>query len=161
MNQTKEWGEFFPHTLSPFEYNETVTNEYFPLTSQEAESQGYTWKNIPDPDFSGVTKKIPAEKLPDQIQDIPDDILNWALECEESRRLYKIQKSELEFYRKMNLPIPHYSPDVRHLHRMRIRNPRKLFRRKCFKCQKQIQTTYAPDRPEPICCEQCYLAKVY
>ena len=27
-----EWGEFFPASLSPFGYNETVANEYYPLS---------------------------------------------------------------------------------------------------------------------------------
>ena len=35
MIQDGEWGEFFPSTLSPFGYNETVAQEYFPLTREE------------------------------------------------------------------------------------------------------------------------------
>jgi len=31
MKKTGEWGEFFPMKLSPFGYNETVAQEYFPL----------------------------------------------------------------------------------------------------------------------------------
>lgn len=31
MKKTGEWGEFFPSTLSPFKYEETVANAYFPL----------------------------------------------------------------------------------------------------------------------------------
>lgn len=30
MQKTGEWGEFFPTTISPFHYNETLANEYFP-----------------------------------------------------------------------------------------------------------------------------------
>ena len=33
MMITGEWGEFFPSSLSPFGYNETVAQEYFPLTA--------------------------------------------------------------------------------------------------------------------------------
>jgi hypothetical protein len=36
MKSTGEWGEFFPLPLSPFGYNETVAQDYFPLTSEEA-----------------------------------------------------------------------------------------------------------------------------
>ena len=32
MMKTGEWGEFFPSSLSPFGYNETVAMEYFPMT---------------------------------------------------------------------------------------------------------------------------------
>ena len=30
------YGEFFPPELSPFAYNETIAQEYFPLTKEEA-----------------------------------------------------------------------------------------------------------------------------
>jgi len=30
MKSTEQWGEFFPMEISPFEYCETVANEYFP-----------------------------------------------------------------------------------------------------------------------------------
>ena len=35
MMKTGEWGEFFPSSLSPFGYNETVAQEYFPLSRKE------------------------------------------------------------------------------------------------------------------------------
>lgn len=161
MQQTGEWGEFFPHQLSPFGYNETVVSEYFPLQKQEAIAHGYQWKEIPKPDFSGVTKKIPAAQLPDRTADIPDDVLNWALVCEQSGVLFKIQKAELEFYRKMNLPLPRFAPDIRHQQRMQLRTPRLLAERKCDSCQKQITSTYSADRLEKVFCEECYLHVVY
>ncbi|MBI5414957.1 hypothetical protein HZA38_05610 [Candidatus Peregrinibacteria bacterium] len=161
MQKTGEWGEFFPVEISPFAYNETIAQEYFPMSKEEVLKKGWKWKDEEKFDDSGITKKIPAQKLPNSITDIPDDILNWAIICEESGKLFKIQKAELEFYRKMNLPIPHYHPDVRHAHRMALRNPRKLWTRNCAKCQKEIQTTYAPERPEIVYCEECYLKEVY
>jgi hypothetical protein len=30
MSQTKEWGEFFPMNISPFAYEESLANDYFP-----------------------------------------------------------------------------------------------------------------------------------
>ncbi|PIR68056.1 hypothetical protein COU49_02665, partial [Candidatus Nomurabacteria bacterium CG10_big_fil_rev_8_21_14_0_10_35_16] len=39
-----KYGEFFPSELSPFCYNETIAQEYFPLTREEALKQGYRWK---------------------------------------------------------------------------------------------------------------------
>ncbi len=44
MQKTKEWGEFFPIEISPFGYNETVAQEYFPLTNEDILSKNYTWK---------------------------------------------------------------------------------------------------------------------
>ena len=40
----KEWGEFFPASISPFPYNETVAQDYFPLTKEEALKRGYKWR---------------------------------------------------------------------------------------------------------------------
>lgn len=126
-----EWGEFFPASMSPFGYNETVAQEYFPLTKSEAiKNEIFNWSDYEAP-FPKVEKIIPAEKLPEDITKIPDDILNWAIECEVSGKPFRIIKQELEFYRKHSLPIPHRHPDQRHLDRMKMRNPRKLFERIC------------------------------
>jgi hypothetical protein len=99
---------------------------------------------------------IPADKLPDNIKDIPDDILNWAIECEITKKPFRIIKPELEFYRKHNLGVPKRHPDQRHLDRIKLRNPRKLFDRKCYKCEIDMKTTYSPEREEVVYCESCY-----
>jgi len=155
MQKTGEWGEFFPSSLSPFGYNETVAQEYYPFSRDVALQHLYNWSDYEAP-FPKVEKIIPASKLPDDITKIPDDILNWAIECEVTKRPFRIIKQELEFYRKHNLSIPRRHPDQRHLDRMALRNPRKLFERKCDKCGKDMITTYAPDRPEKVYCEECY-----
>jgi len=161
MKKGEEWGEFFPAELSPFAYNETVAQEYFPLTPQEARARGFRWKEEQEIDLSAITKKIPAEKLPRDVAEIPDDILNWALICSESKRPYIIQKEELNFYRKLNLPIPQFHPEVRYLKRMNLRNPRHLWSRVCANCGKKVATSFAPERTEQILCSQCYGQKVF
>ncbi|PIR48602.1 hypothetical protein COU80_02730 [Candidatus Peregrinibacteria bacterium CG10_big_fil_rev_8_21_14_0_10_55_24] len=160
MQQTKEWGEFFPVEFSPLAYNETVAQEYFPLTKEEVLQRGWKWRDQKD-EISKVEKVIPAAKLPDSIEDIPDDILNWAIECEATKRPFRIVKQELDFYRKMRLPIPHFHPDERHRRRMALRNPRRLWKRPCGKCGKEMETTYGRERTETVYCEACYLKEVY
>ena len=160
MKQTGEWGEFFPITLSPFGYNETVAQEYFPLKKEEVSAKGWKWKEE-ESDLMKVEKIIPAGRLPDSISDIPDDILNWAIECEVTKKLFKIIPQELKFYHRFNLPVPRKCPDQRHLERIALRNPRKLWDRQCAKCRTAIKTTYSPDRPEIVYCEACYLKEVY
>jgi len=167
-----EWWEFFSANLSPFWYNETVAQEYFPLNKEEILKQNFNYSDY-EPPFPKVEKIIPAEKLPKNIVDIPEDILNWAIECEVSKKPFKIISQELEFYRKHNLPIPRKHPDIRHLERMRQRNPRKLFDRKCTRnvsgevplgydeCWKNIKITYSSDREEIVICEDCYNKKIY
>ncbi len=165
MNRTNgvssgSWGQFFPIGTSPFAYNETVAQDYYPLTKEEIIARGWSWKE-PDNRIMDVAKTIDAGQLPDSIGDTSDDVLNRAIRCEVSGRPFKIQKTELSYYRKMGLPLPHRHFEVRHAARLGIRPPRKLWKRTCAKCLKEIQTTYQPSRPEIIYCETCYLSSIY
>jgi hypothetical protein len=160
MRQTGEWGEFFPLTFSPFCYNETAAMRYWPLTREGALRRGWHWREHAE-ESPHVSKVISAADLPDDIANVPDDILQWAIECEATKRPFKLIQQELDFYRTMRLPVPHFCPDERFRRRMLQRNPRRLWTRPCMKCRKEIQTTYAPERPEIVYCEQCYLASVY
>jgi len=159
MKQTGEWGEFFPIELSPFGYNETFAQETYPLTKDEALARGCKWQELNDK-LPEVEKVIDdPNMLPENIAEIPEDVLNWAIRCERSQRPFKIQKLELEFYRKNNLPLPHLHPDERHKDRLALKNPQKLYHRTCDKpgCSVEFETTYAPDQPEKVYCEKCYL----
>jgi len=160
MMKTWEWWEFFPSSLSPFWYNETIAIETYPMKQQDALKQGFNWSTYEQP-FPKVEKIIPANKLPNDIKNIPDDILNWAIECEITKRPFKIIKQELDFYRKYNISIPKKHPDERYYDRTKLINPRKLYDRKCDKCWIEIKTTYAPDRSEIVYCEECYEKQVY
>ncbi len=160
MKKTGEWGEFFPLGISLFGYNKTSAQMYYPLTKEEALKKGFKWDDY-EPPQPKVEKVIPAERLPDDIKDIPNDILNWAIKCEATGKLFKITEKELKFYREQNIPIPHRHPDQRHLDRFHQRNPRKFWKRNCAKCKKEIQTTYSPDRPEEVYCEDCYHKEIY
>jgi hypothetical protein len=159
MRSTGEWGQHFPSRYSPFGYNESVAREYFPLTREQAVAQGYNWRDAAD-EVPQVERIIPAAQLPDCIDDVPDDILNWAVECEASGRPFKIIKQELEFCRLMRIPVPRFHHDERYYRRMALRNPRKLWERTCDKCSKQITSSYQPSRPEKVYCEECYLQAV-
>jgi len=163
MKKTGEWGEFFKPSISPFGYNETVANEYSPLTKDEALKKGYNWSDYvnPSPKADKVISAAEMKVIPGDINEIPDEIINWALTCEITGKLYKIQKNELKFYKGNGIPIPKRHPDQRHKDRMTLINPRKLWDRKCSKCGVEIQTSYSPERPETVYCEACYLKEVY
>lgn len=49
MRTTGEWGEFFPVSHLPFGYNETVADEYFPLTKEEVIARGWQWHERTEP----------------------------------------------------------------------------------------------------------------
>jgi len=158
-----KYGEFFPIELSPFAYNETIANEYFPLTKKQAIDQGYIWYDKPKPEYETTTK---ADNLPDNIKDVNNSILKEVIECSSSdcagSGVFRIIPQELKFYKKMNLPLPRLCHDCRHRERIKQRNPIKLWERQCMnkECTNTFQTTYAPDRKEIVYCEACYNKEV-
>jgi hypothetical protein len=155
MQTTGEWGEFFPINLSPFGYNETLACEYFPLSKQEVLGRGWKWK---EEEAAGPISN--PYRPPEKISEVSDDILNKVLKCEQTGRAYRITKAELQFYRKMNIPLPKLCFEARHQRRMAGRNPRKLYLRRCSETGREILTTYSPDRPEPVLSHKAYLQAV-
>lgn len=180
------YGEFFPPELSPFAYNETIAQEYFPLTAEEAEKRGYRWKQ-PEEKAYAITKQ--PDDLSDHIRDIQDSIIKETIAClhqgacnEQCTTAFRMIPQELAFYRRMNLPIPRLCPNCRHHQRLKQRNPMKLWHRVCtcggaesgnaaYKnqaqhfhgsahCPNEFETSYAPDRSEIVYCEQCYQAEI-
>ncbi len=160
MQRAGEWGKYFPADQASFPYNDSLASEYFPLTKAEATSKGFQWA-VRDDSIPDIKKTIPADQLPDRISEIPDEVLDWAIICERTKRPFKLTKKELAFYRQQGLPVPRVHPDVRYDDRLATRNPRHIYNRACAKCGKNVHTTFAPDRPETVYCEECYLATVY
>ncbi len=155
MKSTGEWGEFFPMNISPWAYNETVANDLFPMNREEVSEAGLNWVEEEEKEIEN------GEKIPDSIDDVGDDILSKNLVCEKSGRPYKINEKELKFYRRMKIPIPRLAPETRNEVRLSVRNPHKVWTRKCDKCGVDIKTSYAPDRPETVYCEKCYNEAIY
>jgi len=169
MKQTGEYGEFFPSLMSNFGYNETMAQNYSPLTKEEAIEKGYKWWD----DVQKTTGKetLKPEQIPDSIFDVTESILNEVLACIECKRNYKIVQNEFLFYKKHSIPIPRKCFYCRNSERMKFENPFKLWRRQCMCrvenhdhkdiCPNEFETSYAPDRPEIIYCESCYNREVY
>ncbi|MBU0683111.1 MAG: hypothetical protein KJ864_02325 [Candidatus Omnitrophica bacterium] len=157
MIKRGEWGEFPPIKYSLFNYNETVADEFFPLTKEEALNAGFSWKDEDSINYY----QGPKIEIPENIKDVNEDILKQILTCEKCSKNYRLVSKELEFYKKMNIPVPRKCFTCRNKARVNLRNPRKLWARTCFKCGAPIKTSYSPDRPETVYCEDCYLKEVY
>jgi hypothetical protein len=147
------YGEFFPPEMSKFAYNKSNAMKFFPKTKEKALTEGYSWSDREDTVYQ--TSKL-AKFLPEKIIDTKDDILSEVIECENCKRGYKIAQGELNLLRKMNLPIPHECPKCRENKRFARLNKPKLYNRTCAKCDANIYTPYAPDRPEIVYCVKCY-----
>jgi len=161
-----KYGEFFPAEMSPFAYNETIAQEYFPIAKEKALEQGYRWKESETRDHQ---IDIKSENLPDHIKDVTDEITGKVIECahkgecnQQCTKAFKIIPQELQLYKKFNLPLPHLCHNCRHYERITRRNPLNLWRRKCMKpgCTNEFETPYAPERKEIIYCEACYNSEV-
>lgn len=179
LDRVYTYGEFFPPQFSPHAYNETIAYDFFPLTKEAAEKQGFLWR---DPEDKEYTVTIKASELPDSITDVGDDILNAIIGCAGCARAYRIIQMELNFYRQQQLPLPRLCHDCRFRARLQFVNPPQWRHAKCHctgtgddrniyqnqdthfhgtdHCPNEFQTSYAPDRPEIIYCEQCYQAEV-
>lgn len=173
--RTYKYGEFFPSELSPFHYNETVAQEYFPLSKEESLNQGFRWKERGERNYA---IDIKTKDIPNDIKEVEDNIVGKVVECEhggtcneQCTEAFKIIEPELQFYQKMNLPVPRLCPNCRHYQRLKKRNPLKLWHRICGcdktnhghsgKCQNEFETSYSPEKPEIVYCEKCYQKEVY
>ncbi len=189
-----KYGEFFPPELSPFAYNETIAQEYFPLSKEEAKHRGYQWK---EPEARNYQIEIQGNQLPDHIKDVPDETANRTIGCDHKgtcihacTTAFKIIPEELSFYKKMGIPLPRLCPNCRHCERLLKSNPLKLWHRQCMcneqesgirnkesgdettyrnttahfhgdaPCPNEFETSYAPERPEIVYCEECYQKEV-
>lgn len=169
MQTTGEWGEFFPAELSPFGYNESVAYDYFPLSENEAKKRGFQWHDGENKNtyVGPFYTPLPIEDYDEKIvgfetaQNNINALLAGIIECEVTKKPFKIIKQELVFYIENHLPISTKHPDQRHKDRMSHRNPRHLTERSCNECGMKVMTTYPANRPEKILCEACYRKIVY
>lgn len=156
MQGTGEWGEFFPMAVSPLAYNQTVAQDYLPISSDQAKNLGAMWHEEASIKTSGEPISIP-----DSLLEVDKSICDQVFICAESGKPYKITTQEFQFYQKYGIPVPAFSFEVRHKHRLARRNPRQLWDRSCVKCAAPLRTSYAPERPEIVYCEECYASAVY
>jgi len=165
--ETYKYGEFFPSELSPFSYNESTAQQYFPLLKEEIKRRGYKWRDQVDRNY---TIDLKSGDVPEDIEKAEDSVVGKVIECahqgkchEQCTEAFKIIPEEFQFYKTTHLPLPKYCPNCRHYQRLKKRNPFKLWHRKCMKegCKNEFETSYAPDRSEIVYCEKCYQAEVY
>lgn len=122
MKSTGEWGEFFPSKYSHFGYNETIAQDNFPLSKEEALKQGFEW--FDDLQFTTGLENLSLDEISDDIKDVDGSITQKILACEATGRNYKITEQELSFYKKMGIPIPKKCFFARHGERMKLRHKR-------------------------------------
>ncbi|MEK9181419.1 MAG: hypothetical protein AAB786_00120 [Patescibacteria group bacterium] len=160
LKESGDWGNFFPKWMSPFGYNESIVNEYTPLTKEEALAQGFKWRD----DIPSTTgqETIKFENLPTDPALYTDDLMKEVFACEDCQKNYRLISREIGFYKRMKLALPKKCFNCRHQARMNTRNPRILNDVECASCGTIIQTTYPKEKQKiyKIFCEKCYQREI-
>ena len=101
MQETGEWGRFFPASISPFPYNTSVAFEYYPLEKEVAIALGLRWEDeiqssVPPKSKDGIESKI----------------------CAVSNKPFRYVPRELALYEKLGVRLPLNCPEIRNKIRM-------------------------------------------
>lgn len=170
MMKESTYGQFFSPSLAPFGFNETLGHDYYPIKKEEAPEKGFNWQEQTTGTYGKET--MGENEIPETIEEVTEDILNQVLVCKDCKKNFRITRAEFEFYKRMHLPLPHKDFECRHQDRMKKRNPRKLWPRTCMcektnhphhldiLCPSEFETSYSPERPEVVYCENCYQQEV-
>ena len=177
-----QYGEFFPAEMSPWAYNETLAQEYFPLSKEEVIAQGFRWR---DPDTKDYVPTVSSETIPADIDATDYSITKEILECAHKgscnhgcTKAFRVIPDELSFYCKVGVPLPTLCPSCRTLERLKLRIGMKLYDGACMcaghtdttgtytngvshphgdaRCGETFKTGYDPKGGTIVYCESCY-----
>lgn len=186
LGNEHRYGEFFPMELSPFGYNETTAQEFFPLTKTEDQKRGLPWKELSKKEYAVTIK--PSD-LPQSIGQVDEEITKEVIGCRHDgscehgcTKAFRIIPSELGFYKQFDLPVPQLCPNCRHYERLALRNGLNFATRQCdcagavsgngsyqnrtqhrhenAPCKEVFSTSYSADGNHIVYCEECYQQEV-
>jgi len=147
MQDDDERGEFFPESICPFAYNESVAQEFFPLTPWFAKQRWYNWGEKQNTSWIwGIT----VDTLPAKISEVDDSVLQKVIICEKTWKPFRITKLELQLYRKLGIPLPWLHPNERHQKRIEKRWGSTLHLRKDSKTGEEIVSIYPETVSFPV-----------
>ena len=155
-----EYSDGVGMEFSAQSYNFSLGQVAFPLTDEQILKLGGYVAEEPESNV-GNTETIKYSDLSIYIDDINDNIVNKAIICEESGRPFKIVSTELDFYRRMNLPLPNIHPLLRIQRRIRFVPDGKKYKTVCQKCDKDMESVFDPKEKYILYCEKCYQQEVF
>lgn len=142
MLERGEWGLFFPIEHSPFCYDDSAAQDFFPLTREELKNKG--WKISPD------------QETPIPVTKNSDDKF-----CEICDRPYRVIDAELKLYKKFNIPPASECPDCRLTRKLKTRSPYQLDEKICQLCENPVLTNISSSSAKVIWCEPCFIKEVF
>jgi hypothetical protein len=160
MWKNGEYGDGLPMEFSAQAYNCSVASISFPLSDAEIIKLGAYIAKDPESN-AGDIKTLSGSEIPQTIDEVTDDILNYGIICEITGKPFRITASELQFYRKMKLPIPSVHPVIRMNDKARIVKIGKKYKANCANCGKFMYSVFDPKDDFILYCEKCYQQEVY
>jgi hypothetical protein len=156
MNKTGEWGQGLDPSVCGFGYNESVAQDYFPLTGDTATAAGYRWSTEIEQRNLKYLENL-AKPQP-ELDDLSDaEILKQTLFCRATGAPFRLTQAELIFYRKHQLPLPQFSPTQRHRQRVAQTHNFRLNPTKCARSGKKTWSIYPSDVEHEIFAEDEWL----
>ncbi|MFN8390830.1 MAG: hypothetical protein U0136_11110 [Bdellovibrionota bacterium] len=106
MKATKEWGEFFPPSIAPHPYNESISPLYFePNDPERLKVRGYRFS--PEQAFTSYPGALLATALPNSASGAAaKELLKKPVLCAKTGRPFNFQAKELQFYERRRIPLP-------------------------------------------------------
>jgi hypothetical protein len=155
-----KYGEFFPIEFSWYGYNNTLAQEYLPITKEDALANNYKWYDVLPGNYKTT---LLAKDIKNDITEIDEKICKEVIECLTCNRKFKIMPDEFIFLKKEGILIPRNCPNCRYEERISRRLKHKLYKMKCMKdgCNNEFETGYNPKDGDIVYCEKCYQQEVY
>jgi hypothetical protein len=160
MIERGEYGDGLGLEFSAQSYNFSLSQISFPLSDAEIIKFGGYVAKEPETN-AGNVKILSPDEVPQTISETTDDIINYAIQCEVTRRPFRIIASELQFYRLMKLPLPAIHPSLRMQENLQITVTGRKYESTCAKCKKPIDSVFNPKDGFILYCEKCYQQEVY
>lgn len=155
MKQSGEYGHFFPSYMAPNPYDESWSGFHFPLTHDEQAVLGFKV-------MSAVERRketdLDTSSVPDSNKDFSKKDFENVYWDEVYEKPFKIREADVNFVRKMGVPLPdtYYMRRIQDNFRM-LPFDGKMRKVHCAKCQKEIDTNWPQMFDVRILCEEDYL----
>ena len=160
MWERGEYGDGFPMKFSAQAYNMSIASVSFPLSDEEIVKLGGYLAKEPESN-AGEIKTLSGKDIPETIDEATDDVVNHGIACEVTGKPFRITPSELQFYRRMKIPIPSVHPVIRMNDKAKIIKIGRYYEGSCAHCGKPINSAFDPKDGFILYCESCYQKEVY
>ena len=158
MMQTKERGEFFPIQDSTYGYNETIAQQYFPLSKDQAKEKNVLREeyeyHVNIPENATIIQGNLTEKA-------GEDVISKVILSTQSQKPFRIMKKEREFCNTHGIPLPQTHPDERFAQMRTSRPSQNLNLRNCSKTNQQMLSIYSQNTTFPVWSTEVFDQEVF